>query len=92
MKSTFICLLPLEAGHIFKTKKLDLSIYTVRVGTHLQKMILFGGRDYTFCADCNAPLAFYVLLNFPTKQNPTTVIVWEWKGGTSEYLIIINNY
>jgi hypothetical protein len=35
-----------------KQKKLDLSIYTVRVGTHLQKIIIFGGRDYTFRADC----------------------------------------
>jgi hypothetical protein len=36
-----------------QNKKLDLSIYTVRVGTHLQKIIIFGGRDYTFRADCN---------------------------------------
>jgi hypothetical protein len=30
MKSTFICLLLIEAGHIFKTKKLDLSITCMR--------------------------------------------------------------
>jgi hypothetical protein len=52
MKSAFICLLPIEAGHIFKTKKLDLSINCMREMAELGKSAVFGGGDYNFPADC----------------------------------------
>jgi hypothetical protein len=52
MTSTFICLLPIEAGHIFKTKKLDLSINCMREVAELSKSAIFGGGDYNFRADC----------------------------------------
>jgi hypothetical protein len=43
IKSAFICLLPTEAGHIFKTKKLDLSMYCIREVAKLSKSANFDG-------------------------------------------------
>jgi hypothetical protein len=39
------------AGHIFKTKKLDLSINCMREVAELSKSAIFGGGDYNDRAD-----------------------------------------
>ncbi len=52
IKPTFICLQPTEAGHIFKTKKLDLSMYCMREVAELSKSANFSGGDYNFRTDC----------------------------------------
>jgi hypothetical protein len=67
MKSTFICLLLIEAGHIFKTKKLDLSINCMREVAELSKLAIFSGCDYNFHADC-----------MWNRDSPVSVVSLHW--------------
>jgi hypothetical protein len=48
LKSSFLCILAMQNGYFFNTKKLDLSMYYMRDVTELSKSSNFSSSEYMY--------------------------------------------
>ncbi len=71
-----------------RQRKLDIAIYIVRVTTHCQRTIFFGGSDYTFRADCKR----WEWEIYEAWQGPPFLPSSVWGYGTGGHPIHIGLY